>query len=337
MTAVTDGLALHTIASSEEELLAGVTSRAPLVHVDGLSNVPMERLVRDGERLVVKWLSPEIDWVMRFTDDEVNRAVLLWESGLYDAIGEHVEHAVIDACRDEATGRAGLLMRDLGEHFVPEGATPFTLEQHEAFLDAMAGLHAGFWGWQDDLGLCTDTTRVSLFAQHRVDREAARGPLTGVPAVVTGCWEELSRLVPATAEPVRALVQDPAPLVQALGETPRTLVHSDWKGGNLGLLPDGRVLVVDWAFPGEGAGCVDLAWYLAVNCDRLPTSKEASISSYRDALERRGVDTRGWFERQLELALLTGFCMLGWSKTEGPEELAWWVDRVTPVATDLQG
>jgi hypothetical protein len=328
-------MAERTTARSEAELLAGVTARTPLVPLDGLSNVPMERVSRDGERFVVKWLSPEIDWVMRITDDEVNRPVLLWETGLYDEIAAHLEHAVVDACRDERTGRAGLLMRDLGEHFVPEGATPFTLDQHEAFLSAMAGMHAGFWGWHDDLGLCDDRTRTSLFADHRIAREAARGPLTGVPAVVRGCWEELTRLVPRTAEPIRALVQDPGPLADALAETPRTLIHGDWKGGNLGVLPDGRVLLVDWAMPGEGAACADLAWYLAVNCDRLPVSKEASIAFYRDALEGNGIVTAGWFAHQLELALVAGFCMLGWSKTEDPVELSWWVDRVTPVARAL--
>jgi SAM-dependent methyltransferase len=122
-------------------------------------------------------------------------------------------------------------------------------------------------------------------------------------------------------------VQDPAPVVTALRETPRTFIHTDWKGGNLGLLPSGRTVLVDWAFPGEGAGCSDLAWYLAVNCDRLPASKEATIEAYRGALERLGVETAPWFERQLDVALLGAFCMLGWSKTSDPVELGWWVER----------
>lgn len=331
------GMAVRTTARLEQELLAGCTSREPLSHVDGLSNVPMERVVCGGERHVVKWLSPDLDWVMRFGHDTVCRPVLLWETGLYDEIAAHLEHAVVGACRDESTGRAGLLMRDLGEHFVPEGAAPFTLEQHEAFLRAMAGLHAGFWGWRDVLGLCDDATRYGMFSHANLDREAARGPLTGVPAYVPEGWATLRDLVPRAAAAALDLVADTSPLVRALAETPRTLVHTDWKGGNLGLLPDGRVLLVDWALPGEGARCGDLAWYLAVNCDRLPTSKEAAISAYRDALEAAGVPTVGWFDRQLELALVGAFCQLGWSKTEDPDELGWWVERVIPVAEDLLG
>jgi hypothetical protein len=328
-------MAVRTTARSETELLAGCTSREPLNHVDGLSNVPMERVLLHGEPHVVKWLSHDLDWVMRVSDDDVCRPVVLWETGLYDEISRYVEPAVVGACRDERTGRAGLLMRDLGEWFVPEGAAPFTDEQHEAFLGAMAALHAGFWGWRDTLGLADDTTRFSFFSHARMAREAARGPVSGVPAVVPGSWAALQVLVPQTYDPVVALVTDPAPLVRAVAETPRTFIHTDWKGGNLGLLPGGRTLLVDWAFPGEGAGCSDLAWYLAVNCDRLPATKESTVETYRHALERNGVDTRGWFERQLELALLGAFCMLGWSKTEDPVELGWWVDRVTPVAEDL--
>jgi hypothetical protein len=272
---------------------------------------------------------------MRVTEDQVCRPVLMWESGLYDQLARHLEHAVIGACRDEVTGRAGLLMTDLGEWFAPEGAVAFTPEQHEAFLNAMAAMHAGFWGWRDDVGLCPDGVRFSLFSHAAMEREALRGPLTGVPALVAPGWQTLRGLVPDAADPVAALVEDSTALAAAMAQTPRTLIHGDWKGGNLGLTQAGRVVLVDWAFPGESGGCSDLAWYLAVNCDRLPISKRASIAAYRDALERLGVPTQGWFERQLELGLLGAFCQLGWSKTQDPVELAWWVERITPVAREL--
>jgi hypothetical protein len=328
-------MAVRTTARSEAELLAGVSSREPMSPVDGLSYTPMERVVRDGERLVVKWMSYDTDWVMRFSGDLTCRAVALWETGLYDAIEPFLDHAVIGACRDEATGRAGLLMRDLSEWFMPEGAAPLTVEQNEAFVRAMAAFHAGFWGWRDDIGLCGDADRIGFFSDANLAREAVRAPLNGVPAFVAGGWERLLALEPRLGELTHALVQDPAPLVSALSALPRTLIHTDWKGGNLGLLPSGRTVLVDWAFPGEGAGCTDLAGYLALNCDRLPVSKEETIRLYRDALEAQGIDTAPWFERQLERSLLGVFCMAGWSKTEDPVELAWWVERVSRVAEEL--
>jgi hypothetical protein len=302
---------------------------------DGLSGVPMERVVIDGDHYVAKWLSYDIDWVARATGDTVCRPVVMWESGLYDDISAYVDPAVVGAARDTMTGQCVLLMEDVSGYLVDEGAARLPQDSHDAFVDAMAAMHVGMWGFTDDVGLCSPHDVYATFALNTVAREATRGPLTGVPALVPGGWDELHRLVPATASAALALATDPAPLVRALAETPQTLVHNDWKGGNLGLRPEGRTILLDWAFPGAGAGCGDLAWYLAVNCDRLPTSKEATISSYQKALQGRGIETGDWFGRQLELALVGAFVQLGWSKTGDARELGWWVDRVTAVAEDL--
>ncbi len=111
----------------------------------------------------------------------------------------------------------------------------------------------------------------------------------------------------------------------------------DWKFGNLGSWPDGRTVLLDWAWPGQAGPCVDLAWYLAVNCDRLPESKEDTIEVYRSALAARAIATAPWWERALELALLGAFVQLGWSKAGDQAELTWWLDRVLATARSLPG
>ena len=78
-----------------------------------------------------------------------------------------------------------------------------------------------------------------------------------------------------------------------------------------------------------------MAWYLAVNCDRLPISKEDTLTAYRGSLERCGVDTGGWWDAQLAPALLGAFVQLGWSKTHDPAELDWWVTRAVPAARKI--
>ena len=85
-------------------------------------------------------------------------------------------------------------------------------------------------------------------------------------------------------------------------------------------------LVLDWEQPGRGAPLSDLAWYLAINCRRLPQSKQASIAAYREALESCGIDTEPWWDRQLALCLLGAMVLFGWEKALGgyDEELAWW-------------
>jgi hypothetical protein len=156
-----------------------------------------------------------------------------------------------------------------------------------------------------------------------------------VPRAVPGGWASLRALVPHLYRLSTALTEDPSPLVDALEKTPRTLIHGDWKFGNLGSRPDGRTVLVDWGWPGSAGPCVELAWYLGVNCDRLPESKEDTAGWLRERLEHHGVDTSGWWERQLELALVGTFLQLGWSKTHDPVELSWWAERVTPVAEAL--
>jgi hypothetical protein len=79
----------------------------------------------------------------------------------------------------------------------------------------------------------------------------------------------------------------------------------------------------------HGTPTLELAWYLALNCARLPHGKEDAIEAYRSALEAHGVATAGWFERALDLALLTGLVWFGWEKALGGPgtELDWWLDR----------
>ena len=69
--------------------------------------------------------------------------------------------------------------------------------------------------------------------------------------------------------------------------------------------------------------------------NRLPEPKEDAIEAFRSSLEARGVSTAGWWQRQLELALVGAFVQLGWSKTHDPVELGWWTSRIEPVARGL--
>ena len=68
------------------------------------------------------------------------------------------------------------------------------------------------------------------------------------------------------------------------------------------------------------------------SCTSLTQYRTHSYGVRRD---HRAVSTAGWWERQLELALLGAFVQLGWSKTGDPAELAWWVDQVLPTGTAL--
>jgi len=205
------------------------------------------------------------------------------------------------------------------------------LTQHRGFLDHMAAMHTAFWGFTDEYGLTTTQDRYGFASLANASRESGEA----IPALMPAGWAAVGALAPEAARFALALTADAAPLHAAMAAGPCTLVHGDWKFGNLGTRPDGRTVLLDWGWPGRAPPPVDLAWYLAVNCDRLPESKEDTITAYRAALERQGVDTGGWWDRQLELALLGAFLQLGWSKAHDPAELAWWTDRVVVTAGSL--
>jgi aminoglycoside phosphotransferase (APT) family kinase protein len=129
------------------------------------------------------------------------------------------------------------------------------------------------------------------------------------------------------AELVLPLLNDPAPLVAALGAVPHTLVHGDWKAANLGSHADGRTVLLDFGeVPGEASPIADLSWYLALNTDLLPETKDETIATYRSALQRHGIDTADWWDTTVALELLATMLQFGWEKALGGPgpELGWW-------------
>jgi len=320
---------LRQVKPSVDALLAGATSREPMKTADSLSSASFERVVIDGRPHVVKHLSTASDWIMRATGDVACRPLWVWRTGLLDTLPDCLDPLIVDVAHDSHTGVTTLLMPDVEGYLVPEGSVVLPLEQHHRFVDHMGALHTAFWNWDGPPALTPMANRYT----GQVERDL--GHADGVPSVLEAAWQRLAAVAPEIGELALAVATNPGFLVDALAETPTTLIHGDWKAGNLGSHPDGRTILLDWQWPGRAAGCVDLGWYLAVNCDRLPESKDATIAGYRDALVRHGVDVGAWFDRQLDLALFGAFVQLGWSKTDDPTELAWWVDRVLPTARDL--
>jgi thiamine kinase-like enzyme len=159
--------------------------------------------------------------------------------------------------------------------------------------------------------------------------EADAGDPPLVPRLVGEGWPKLAEVAPAAARLVLPLAHDPGPMVMAMAATPQTFVHGNWKLDNLGTDPAGRTVLLDWELPGRAPALSDLAWYLAINCRRMPQSKEAAIGAYRAAVESHGIDTDPWWDRQLGLCLLGALVQFGWEKALGgyDDELAWWEER----------
>jgi len=167
------------------------------------------------------------------------------------------------------------------------------------------------------------------FGDADLEAERLLGWPNLVPKIAAEGWVRFFERAPRD---VRALVRDlradTRPLVDAVSTTPLTFLHGDWKLGNVGTAADGRTVLIDWTYPGSGPVAHDLAWYLALNRSRLPESKQDAIDTLGSALRGSGIDTTGWYERQVQLCLLGAVVQFGWEKALGDDaELGWWTDR----------
>jgi hypothetical protein len=326
----------YPVFATVDQMLAGATDRTAATKTsDSLSGSPFERVVIDGKSYLVKYVGQRVDWLARALDDRHCFVRQLWTHGVLAALPAEIDHTIEAVADDRPNERVALLLRDVGPWLVPSGSATIPMTQHRAFMRHMAVLHAAFWGFDDRVGLLPPGRRYTALGPATTAREAAAGHDDPVPKMLAPGWAALRHLAPEAHDHAVSLSRDPTPLVTALERTPATLVHGDWKAGNLGSHPDGRTILLDWGWPGVTAPLVDVAWYLAVNCDRLPESKEDALDAYRRALRRNGIDSDPWWDDQLGPSLLGAFVQLGWSKTQDPVELDWWVRRVTPVARSL--
>src|SRR3954451_16548283 len=99
---------------SLDELLARASHREPLVAGDAKSGSALERVVIDGQPMVLKHIHVDGDWTMRFIGDIGCNPLLVWRSGLMDAVSHRIDHCMVGAAA--GLGRNGwgaaLLMRD---------------------------------------------------------------------------------------------------------------------------------------------------------------------------------------------------------------------------------
>ena len=234
------------VAGSVAELVGGSGGRVPMKTSDSLSGSTFEWVVVDGERCLVKYLCLDQDWIARATGDLGVRQVELWRQGVFARLPAELDPALLGvAAWRSPSGRANaaLLMRDVSAFLVPPGDDPVAEATHHQFLDHMALLHASMSGENVDDVFPLAHHYIFLGPQMAAI-EAERGT-PGVPAESAAGWSRFGGAAPRIASLVEALLEDPSPLVEALAQTPQTLVHGDWKLGNLGE-NNGRTVILDW-------------------------------------------------------------------------------------------
>lgn len=299
----------------------------------------------DGQPYILKQISPEWDWLMRAIEDYQGREVLAWQTGLLAQLPTTITTPII-ACAKAETGWA-ILMRDVSHALIPAGDEVISAADNAFLLDTMASLHATFWDKtalvNPALGFGTLRHCYSAMTPATGQREAGNSDL--VPSTLLAGWQALQTAVaPDVAELLNHLAEQPQLLSKALGHYPQTVIHGDWKLGNLGIVPEKlpKIILLDWTFVTAAPPAVDLAWYIGINAARLPITKEQAIEIYRYSLAQRLGDkfAAGWWQPQLELALLGGCLLLAWSKALGAQQgattairaqeqadLEWWAEQ----------
>ena len=303
----------------------------------------------EAPRFVLKRLALEWDWLMRITEDDRCRSVALWEQGLFDRLLPEIDPCVVGCARDRE-GWA-ILMRDVGQFMVTNRG--FSEVQNRRFLEAMAAMHAEFFEdpapTAPEVGLSELRHVYEMFAPRTALRkDAGSGDILN--RIQEG-WKTVRTLCPGeVVDAVGPLLEDATPLVEALQQYPRTLVHGDFRHSNLAVLPAGfaggpeRTALLDWQLAVYAPVSVELGRYIGANSPFLPGSKEALLSHYRDALAGRlgSRFSEEWWLPQLELGLLGGFVQDGWAialkattwqvgeayREHWLADLEWWAERV---------
>lgn len=320
--------------------LADVRSRDPFTVGPLASGSNFEQAVmEDGRRVILKHLPAEGDWLTRFSGGE-GRARSLWEGGVLDQVAVHADHAVIDVVEEDE--HDVVVMHDIGASLLP-GRTRLAPRAIDDLLRGLAHIHRD-WEGSAPPGLCSpaDRHRIAAPAFHRSDIGPNPCPFR---SIMFRGWEQFGELAPAdVVDAVFAVLDD----VDALGRqldaaAPATLLHGDFKLGNVGLRGD-RLVAIDWGeLTGTGPAAIDVVWFAMATTNPPFGGGAPAIDAMPDAVFRAYATqaNRPLDPRALDLACIgalaqSGF-ILGAFAAGAPESrsgvrasllLGWWVARI---------
>jgi hypothetical protein len=181
-----------------------------------------------------------------------------------------------------------LLLEDLTGATLGDQIEGLTPAQAEAAIQAIARLHAAWWGQVDGDGM------DALFDFTNPDYCAAvqagyQGFLAPALANFSACYGSYTKRVAEGLAPVAAAV------VKQLSSRHRTFLHGDYRADNLLFGPalgEDGIAAVDWQISGRGGALYDVAYLI---CNSLPTAyrrraEKELLKRYHDTLLKTGVE-----------------------------------------------
>jgi hypothetical protein len=184
---------------------------------------------------------------------------------------------------DEETSNFVLLIEDLSGLRIVDQNIGMNLEDAGRAVDAVAGMHAKWWGTADQLA--ADGTTVSL-----------GDPIypAVLPIVFAEGWEKCSNEVELPAS-IQAIGPKFAPaiggLLASLAAGPNTLAHGDYRADNMLFTADNELVALDFQLIGTGTGAYDLAYFVtqSLTADDASNGEADLFNRWIDGLRSAGV------------------------------------------------
>jgi hypothetical protein len=184
---------------------------------------------------------------------------------------------------DEETSNFILLIEDLSGLRVVDQNVGMSLDDAGRAVDAVAAMHAQWWGTADQLA--AEGTTVSL-----------ADPIypAVLPLVFGEGWEKCTKEValPASITAIGPRFADAiGGLLASLATGPNTLAHGDFRADNMLFTADNELVALDFQLIGTGTGAYDLAYFVTQSLTADDASKgEAELfTRWIEGLRAAGV------------------------------------------------
>lgn len=188
---------------------------------------------------------------------------------------------------DVAAGRFALVLEDLSDLQMADQVAGVSVERATMAVERLARFHADWWETDaldalDWMPLSNGPVTVQAVGLYERDW----------PPFVERFGGRLSPEAVALGERVRDRF---ASLLDGLGQSPRTIVHTDFRLDNLFFGPE-EVAIIDWQLSTRGRGVYDVAYLLSqsMTVDDRRASEEAILRRWHDTLTEAGVTGYSW-------------------------------------------
>ncbi len=223
-----------------------------------------------------------------------------------------------------------------GEWLVLEAVTAdkpsqtWEADDYRAAIKALASLHERFWNLGEDLAvypwLSRPLTHDFEFYVYAAVSAMEKMMVDDRPQAITRSLRALTGL--------GLVLTQVEQMVSVLRAAPSTLLHGDFRPGNVALQEDGEMVVFDWQVAGIGPGVLDIVTFVnACRWERadLPISSAELMELYRREIETRvkASWTDDEWQRLIDHALMWRFTqeMFAWAASASTETFAAYEQR----------